>query len=340
MRTSRSFRLTVLAILGISAIALIEVERRSAAPPPLPQIDSVPLALPAFPSLPARPPPSVQAPPPLARPCTTPITVTIGTIDPEFQIERKSLEAALLHATDEWNTATGCEWFIVSPSEGISINLLFDGRQADLNELKEAERQLDEEIANVTHAQEEHDREFREVQSTVARFNQKRDHYENAVTTFNADISRAQNTGSLDEDLANSFREREEQLSILRRNIEAAVDSIKKLVEELNQRSLSTQQDGERLTQKIAQLKERFPPRLIREAEHRKGSFVNEINVYTFSSMRDLHYALLHELGHTLGLEHSAERGAIMSPIREIGSTQHTLTPEDIAAARKICESK
>lgn len=340
MRTSRSFRFTVLAILGISAIALIELERRAAVPPTVTHVNITPVKVPTLPSIPPSQIPTVGARPPLALPCATPITVTIGTIDPEFQIERTTLEAALRNATNEWNTATGREWFIVSPEGGISINLLFDGRQADLDELKEAERNLDEEIDRVTHAQEEHDRESREVQSTVTQFNQERDRYENAVATFNADVSRVQAAGSIDKDLANSFHQREKELSILRRNVEAAADTIKKLVDELNQRALSTQQDGERLAQKIAQLKERFPPRLIREAEHRKGAFVNEINVYTFSSVRDLHYALLHELGHTLGLEHSAERAAIMSPIRETGSTQYTLTPSDIAAARKICESK
>ena len=299
----------------------------------------IPLTLPTLASTPTSQASATKAIPPLALPCATPITVSIGTIDPEFKIERGTLEVALRNATTEWNTATGREWFIVSPSEGIAINLLFDGRQADLDELKEAERALDEEVSRLTHAQEEHNREFQEVQATIARFNQEREHYANSVATFNADVTRAQNAGSIDNDLANSFRQREEQLSILRRSVEAFADRLKKLVDESNQRALSTQHEGERLNQKITQLKERFPPRLIREAEHRKGAFVNEINVYTVASERDLHSALLHELGHTLGLGHTSERGAIMSPVREVGSTQYTLTTADIAAARKICES-
>lgn len=276
---------------------------------------------------------------PLTR-CATPITLRIGTVDPEFQVAPASLEDALRKAASEWNSATGQERFIVSTSDGVAVNFLFDGRQAELDQLKATEHQLDEEIARLSKERSDRERESRDIERLMGIFKEEQTHYEQLVAAHNAGVSRAQEGGAPDSETLAIVREQERRLNELRAGLEASNQRIKQKVDEYNQRALITQQEGESLREKIALLKEQFPPRLIREAEHRKGAFVNEINVYTLSDARDLHYTLLHELGHTLGLGHANGTGAVMSPIRELGSLIYHLTPSDIDAAHKLCEDE
>ncbi len=342
MKTSRHFKITILCVLIVSGLAFFELERQAVTTLPsrltTPPTVAIPTAQVFAPDIthahrPSKP--DITNTP--LSPCAQQIALRIGTIDPEFNMTRASLEAALRDAANEWNSATGRAWFAVTSSEGIAVNLLFDGRQAELNELKTAETELDIEIALVSKEREERDLESQEIDQNMVAFNQEREHYEALVATHNDAVARASKNGTLSQETVAQFHAEEERLSQLRGRLETSAQRIKKQVDDYTQRARSTQRRGELLQTKIAELKERFPPRLVREAEHRKGAFVNEINVYTISDAKDLHYTLLHELGHTLGLDHAKEDDAIMSPIRKIGASRYNLTDSDIAAARALC---
>ena len=50
----------------------------------------------------------------------------------------------------------------------------------------------------------------------------------------------------------------------------------------------------------------------------------------------DLFSTVLHELGHVLGLDHSAEQNAVMRPSTSRGRQDRTLTPDDLAGLRAV----
>ncbi len=50
----------------------------------------------------------------------------------------------------------------------------------------------------------------------------------------------------------------------------------------------------------------------------------------------DVQSAALHELGHVLGLEHSAVEDAVMAPTLPFSATRRTLTPDDLAGIRQL----
>lgn len=350
MKTSRAFRITVFAIVTVSGLGLAWIEWQRVAPhskglpaqlmvsqTATPHVRSPDVATPPDSTPLPTSPHSLSSDAPLIAPCAEPLRVSIGTVDPEFNVPRKELERALRDAASEWNVATGRRWFVVVPSGGIAVNLLFDGRQAELEELSTTERALDEEIQQLKQEQETRTNESMEIEHLIASASQTNARYEGLVTAYNADLAQAQARGGINQASQAAFATRREGLDALRAQAEASANQVKLQVEQYNQRARETQRKSEELQSKINDVKKRFPPRLIREAEHRKGALVNEINVYTFTDSRELHHTLLHELGHALGLSHASEPGTVMSPIREIGGAAHTLTPSDKAAARLLC---
>lgn len=343
MRTSRGFRVTIASILIGSFVAFFQLERRETTMPRT-RVEILPLATTPLTSPPtpwtrptnparqlAREAESSLTRPP---PCAAQITLRIGTVDPEFKLDRAALETALLDAANEWNSATDREWFRVSSTGGIAVNLLFDGRQAELEERTTAEAQLDSEVALLKR---ELDEEHQNISRLVQSFDQRKAYYEELVSGHNAAVSQARQKGSVSQETVAAFREDERRLGDLRREIDGSFERIKPTLDDFKERTAAKTAS---LNERIAKFKQRYPPLVIREAEHRKGTFVNEVNVYTFTDARSLHYTLLHELGHTLGLSHTSETGAIMSPVREEESAVYHLTKSDIDAALQLCEER
>lgn len=337
MRTSRGFRITLVIILGISALAFFELERRAAIAPQT-HDERPPLATIPPPStiisqvLPTSPAGETRNPVKLTSPCAAQITLRIGTVDPEFELERAALETALGEAANEWNSATGREWFTISSTDGIVVNLLFDGRQAEIDTRKVAEATLEAELAIIGKEMEE---EHQGIERLITSFNQEETHYKDSVSAHNAAVSRAREAGSVSQEILASLRDEEGHLRELRGELDGQFKRIKTLIDQFMERKPEREKI---FHEKVATFRRHYPPLLIREAEHRRGAFVNEVNVYAFTDSRDLHYNLLHELGHTLGLSHANDADAVMSPVREAHSEVYHLTKSDIDAALKLCQ--
>jgi hypothetical protein len=278
--------------------------------------------------------------PPHTATCTKPLQLRIGQIDSEFNLDSTTLGAALRSATTEWNNATGHTWFNVSNSEGVVVNLLFDGRQEDIEQQRLVEQELDIEITRLKEHQAERAAEALSAEHRIASWNQEKARYDARVATYNSEVTRTEGAQTSDRQVIESLERERNELSMLRQRLEVSAVDMNRAIELTNNKALDTQREGERLAERIETLKRRFPPHLVKEAEHRRGPFVNEINIYTFTDEANLHFALLHELGHAIGLSHSDVSEAIMAPVREVGVSSTRLTPSDIAAARGLCLSR
>ena len=303
---SRAFRITVLAILLVGGIALeVITPRQGSTPRAVSRIEEV---LPTPRPIAVRPtlPPTTAPLPPSLRECPNPIALKVGNIDHEFNLDAASVRRAVQNAADEWNARTGSILFTMAQPQGIAVNFLFDGRQEELELLKTTEASLDRELAQLKMEQEKRLAESESIDQRTQDLYRVRDQYEQQVAAYNSDVARAQSAQSLDPQTAANLTQRRDALETLRGTLEASSAQISREVKEYNERA-------------------------------RKTEDVNEINVYTYTDDKELHYTLLHELGHALGLRHSDQPGSVMSPVREIGATSFQLTPEDIAAARKRC---
>ena len=66
-----------------------------------------------------------------------PLRFSIGTVDPQFGITSTTLQELARSAAEEWHQATDRAWFIYDPDHpDFEINLLYDGRQADYQAMR------------------------------------------------------------------------------------------------------------------------------------------------------------------------------------------------------------
>ena len=335
---SATFKTLLIGLLlsGLVLYAWLERESafRSSTESPIPR---APESSPPKAAVPTASPLSIIPAVPHLATCTNPLQLRIGQVDPEFNLNTSTLEKALRSATTEWNNATGHVWFHVSDSEGVVVNLLFDGRQEDIEQRRALEEELDAESTRLKEQQAERAKESLTMKGLIASWEQDKARFEARIARYNTEIARVAGVERPDRTLVEGLQRENEELATKRQRLEESAETMKREIDLYNQRALATQREGEQLSDKVETLQKRFPARLVKEAEHRRGAFVNEINIYTYTDEENLHFALLHELGHTIGLPHSDIREAIMAPVRELGVSSAHLTPSDIAAARSLC---
>jgi len=88
----------------------------------------------------------------VTRPCATPVVYSIGSIDPRFGTNSAELTSDLAHAAAIWNKAAGKTLFTLAPSGGVSVNLVYDSREATAKqgqEITQEEAALDQMRATI-----------------------------------------------------------------------------------------------------------------------------------------------------------------------------------------------
>jgi hypothetical protein len=225
-------------------------------------------------------------------------------------------------------------------SGGIGINLLFDGRQETLDQQRQEQQRIKDEVDALHRMQRNLEDEARRIRAFVTEWEAADRGYEARVLSHNEQITRWSQNGAAEPDVIAVLEQEGQELSRIRETLEQSRLKLQRDAD-LNQEALSrTQNEAAVVSSHVEDFKRSFPPIPFREAEHVQGAFVNEINIYAVTDPQDFHRALLHEMGHAMGLQHSAERDAIMTAAHEMGSGTVHLTGSDIAAALALCSAQ
>src|SRR3989344_5147674 len=82
-------------------------------------------------------------------PCDKPITYRIDTVDPKFNLRRDKFAADVDEASKIWNKGQGKNLFVYDPNGKLSINMIFDERQAENTKINQLDKQLTTEKGNL-----------------------------------------------------------------------------------------------------------------------------------------------------------------------------------------------
>lgn len=249
----------------------------------------------------------------IQHPFDTRLRYKIGEIDPRFGINQDQLKTIIQQAADIWYLGTSKQYFSYNPNAQLTINLIYDQRQADsearqleLNRLDQSKSLTDLERQKLKQFEDDLDFQHRQIELVKSNYQNKLDQYNQQVQSFNQ-------TQSHSEALRNYLQTQKQELENEQLNVQHQIDTFNLNVARLNQQVDAINSMNDQFNASVANFNQHFQPK-----QFDKGLFNGrEINIYQFQNQEDLRLTLAHELGHGLGLKHSDDPQSLMYPILE-----------------------
>lgn len=246
--------------------------------------------------------------------CNLPISFSVGKIDDRFGLNRDDFSEIIRDSSERWNETSQNELFSYKAEGGIKVNLVFDKRQERLERL-------------------------RELQSKVETYENDLSQYNSRVTTYNINVDIWNSSGGAPSNEYKKLETTKKELDAVRSDLQSRAKELQKEAKPLN---LDAMMDD----LKFNNLKNLTDKEIMKLAQ---GFYIEdqstgrkEINIFTFENKNDLLAVVMHEMGHSLGIEDSdASNSASIMYFYNGGSRQKIEDPkptnEDTELVNKYC---
>lgn len=243
-------------------------------------------------------------------PCARPILYKLGSIDPKFGVKEDTLLRDLKSAEVIWEKPTGKNIFDYDPKGSLTVNFVYDTRQALKTEINQQEKNLNSQSGSLNS-------QISEYQKQVADFNVRN-------AQLNNDISRWNSQGGAPPEEFDKLIARQKQLQQ-----EAA--GLNQLAKSLNQTAQNYNSGVVKINSTIGTFNQALT---VKPEEGLYTSGTNTIDIFFITDTSELIHTLAHELGHARGIGHLDDPKAIMYPQ---SSTVISAASGDIQAIETIC---
>jgi len=246
--------------------------------------------------------------------CNEPVRYSIGAVDSRFKISKAEATTIAKEAGDRWNQQSGQKVLVYDPASDLKINMIYDDRQAEVDKISTLSNSIEKNKSSV-------EKSKQALENAWAQ-------YQKDVTAYNQQISYWNGQGGAPGDVYNSLLLQKSTLDHKREELLKLADTLNVKVDDYNSRvdSLNSeinQRKGEVITQG-----------LYKPAEDR-------IEIYTFGDKDELLLVLMHELGHSLGLDHDKNSDSLMYYLlKDQNDKNPTLTAEDKSMLSNRCDIK
>lgn len=269
--------------------------------------------------------------------CQVPVTYRIGSIDESFGLTEDEVRMAVADAESLWENASGQNLFTYDPEGVLTINFIFDERQALTEEEHTLRDVLDrkESLNSDLHAEyeelvDEYERLKRTYISRVAQ-------YENALAIHNGEVAYWNNRGGAPESVYSRLNAEERRLSAESRELSGYTDRLNELVDDIN---LLGEESSARIRDYNNTVRD-YNDRFTQGREFTQGDYYRDtINIYQFKDAQELRLVLAHELGHALSLGHVEDAQSIMHHLMEGQHENLMLSESDIAELNAVCGAR
>lgn len=274
------------------------------------------------------------------QPCQTPITYSLGEIDPRFNISRDEVINALKQTESIWETPIGKNLFSYSENGKLKISLVYDNRQESTIKLQQLGLNINEDKTTYDALKVQYNSlissyndQKSSLQSLIKNYDTAKAEYEKQAIYWNKkggaptnEYNKLTNDKLNLEGLANQISALQNSITNLVANINATANVLNRIASSLNLNVGNYNDIG--ATQETE----------FQEGIYKKDLNGEEIIVYQFDSYNKLVRVLAHEFGHALGLEHTNDPNSIMYKINQ--GTNLLLTQEDLSALKTMCHIK
>jgi hypothetical protein len=272
-------------------------------------------------------------------PCTTPITYSIGSIDSRFGISKNILTSDLAEAEAIWEKPSGKNLFEYTQSGGaVTVNLVYDSRQAATDKLKAAGIQTDESQASYNALKAKYDALSLRVASEQSAYNNQAAAYKSDEDAYNAEVEQWNQRGGAPQAEYDKLQAEKAALAQEFTQVKSLEDAVNADIDTLNALATTLNQLIVQLNLKVAQYNQAGAAAgEIEEGLYQLSAGVQTIDIYEYSNHTQLVRVLAHEMGHALGLQHVSDPQAIMYKINS--GTSLTTTAADILELNGVCAS-
>lgn len=265
------------------------------------------------------------------KPCTDPITYSIGSIDDRFNLSEAELLDALSDAESLWDDVLPAELFSYDPNGEVKVHLQY----SELQRATELGKTIDSD-------QMAYNAKKAEIESLKQSFNQAKATYQSLLSRFNtknkkyaSDVEYWNNRGGAPKEEYEELQQTGRELAEEQEELNAQVDKVNQIAASINDEVDEFNVLARKINAKVANYNSSI------NTEDEQGDYVSDregkrIHVFEYSSGTDLRRVLAHEFGHALGIDHTENPESIMYSYN-LGDT-FALSEEDRGALKAVCK--
>lgn len=242
--------------------------------------------------------------------CNTPIAYKVGIVDERFGLSQADVATSIEHATSLWSQAEGKTLFTNDPKALLTINFVYDQRQALTSQIQTMQQSLDAKNSNLQ-------AQIQSYYNDVNTFKQK-------LHDFNVEVDGWNTKGGAPPDIYATLTQKQKDL-------QGIGEQLNNRAKQLNLSTTAYNTDVNVLNQDVQQ----FNRVLAQKPE--EGLYNpedNTITMYFASDRNELVHTLAHEFGHALEINHVEDPSAIMYAYT---TKKISLAQEDILQLQYVC---
>ncbi|OQA03866.1 MAG: Matrixin [bacterium ADurb.Bin400] len=247
--------------------------------------------------------------------CDTPTYYRIGSIDERFGLSEEDVLRVTKEAEAKWDQAAKRNMLEHDPEAELVIEFIYDERQARLELIKTKMAELDQSNS--------------ELQSLQERYDKLLEQYNADLKSYESNVDYWNSQGGAPSDIY-------AKLESERKSLNQRHDELREMLNLLNDKTSNYNQELDQLNGDTNQGDTKI------EIEGEYDSNTNKISIYTYDTIDDLRYLLLHELGHVFSLNHATEPASVMYPISNADQNKKdpVITEEDLELIFYDCNLK